>query len=192
MLINLTLIWKPQFVFSPTQVRLRLRNVHISGIPAPRFSLCNLILLSPEPSVKKKINKSQHHSLNVSLNLKILSSHLIPLSLVIQILYKDKPEDVFQFSSVAQSCPTLWDPMDCSMPGLPVHHQLPESTQTHVHWVSDTIQPSHRVPPSSSPALHLSHLGVFQLVGSLHQVAKVLELQIQHHFFQWKFRTGFL
>ena len=48
-----------------------------------------------------------------------------------------------QFSSVIQSCPTLWDPMDCSMPGFPVHHQLPELTQTHVHRVSDAIQPSH-------------------------------------------------
>ena len=53
-----------------------------------------------------------------------------------------------QFSSVAQSCPTLCDPMNCSTPGLPVHHQLPEFTQTHVHWVSDAIQPSH---PQSSP-----------------------------------------
>ena len=183
MLINLTLIWKPQFVFSPTQVRLRLRNVHISGIPAPRFSLCNLILLSPEPSVKKKINKSQHHSLNVSLNLKILSSHLIPLSLVIQILYKDKPEDVFQFSSVAQSCPTLWDPMDCSMPGLPVHHQLPESTQTHVHQVGDVIQPSHPLL-SPSPIFNFSqHQGLFQWVSSSHQVAKVLQFQLQHQSF---------
>ena len=55
---------------------------------------------------------------------------------------------IYQFNSVAQSCPTFWDPMGCSMPGLPVHHQLPEFTQTHVHWISDAIQPSH---PLSSP-----------------------------------------
>ena len=67
------------------------------------------------------------------MNLKILGSHLIPLSLVLQIFYKDKPEDFFQFSSVAQSCLILCDPMDCSMPGLPARHQLLEFTQTHVH-----------------------------------------------------------
>ena len=62
----------------------------------------------------------------------------------------------FQFSSVTQSCMTLCDPMDCSMPGLPVHHQLPELTQTHVHWVSDAIQPSHPLSSPSSPAFNLS------------------------------------
>ena len=83
---------------------------------------------------------------------------------------------MFQFSSVAQSCPILWDPMDCSSPGLPVHHQLPESTQIHVHWVGDAIQPSHPLLSPSPPALNLSqHQGLFQWVGSLNQVAKVLE-----------------
>ena len=68
-----------------------------------------------------------------------------------------------QFSSVAQSRLTLCDPMDCSMPGLPVHHQLPEFTQTHVHRVSNTIQPSHPLP-SPSPAFNLSqHQGLFQM-----------------------------
>ena len=84
-----------------------------------------------------------------------------------------------QFSSVAQSCRTLCDPMNCSTPGLPVHHQLPEFTQTHVHWVSDTIQPSHPLSSPSPPALNLSeHQGLFKWVGSLHQVAKVLEFQL--------------
>ena len=86
-----------------------------------------------------------------------------------------------QFSSVAQSCLTLCDPMDCSTPGLPVHHQLPEFTQTHVHWVSDAIQPSHPLSSPFPPALNLSqHQGLFQWVSSSHQVAKVLELQLQH------------
>ena len=67
-----------------------------------------------------------------------------------------------QFSSVARSCPTLCDPMDCSTPGLPVHHQLPELPQTHVHQVGDTIQPSHPLSPPSPPALNLSqHQGLF-------------------------------
>ena len=86
-----------------------------------------------------------------------------------------------QFSSVAQSCPTLCDPMNCSTPGLSVHHQLPEPTQTHVHWVSDVIPPSHPLSSPSSPALNLSqHQGLFKWVGSSHQVAKVLEFQPQH------------
>ena len=95
-----------------------------------------------------------------------------------------------QFSSVAQSCPTLCDPMNHSMPGLPVHHQLPESTQTHVHWVGDAIQPSHPLSCPSPPALNLSqHQGLFQWVSSSHQVAKVLEFQLQHQSFQWTPRT---
>ena len=78
-----------------------------------------------------------------------------------------------QFSSVAQSCPTLCDPMNHSTPGLPVHHQLPESTQTHVHWVGDAIQPSHPLSFPSPPALNLSqHQGLFKWVSSSHQVAK--------------------
>ena len=89
-----------------------------------------------------------------------------------------------QFSSVAQSCLTLWDPMDRSTPGLPVHHQLPESTKTHVHWVGDAIQPSHPLSSPSSPALNLSqHQGLFQRVNSSHEVAKVLEFQLQHQSF---------
>ena len=79
---------------------------------------------------------------------------------------------------LAQSCPTLRDPMDCSTPGLPVHHQLPELAQTHVHWIGDAIQPSHPLS-SPSPALNLSqHQGLFKWVSSSHQVAKVLELQL--------------
>ena len=98
-----------------------------------------------------------------------------------------------QFSSVTQSCPTLCDPMDCKTPGLPVHHQLPEFTQTHVHWVGDAIQPSHPLSSPSPPAFNLSqHQGLFQWVSSLHQVAKVLEFQLQHQSFQWIFRTDFL
>ena len=93
-----------------------------------------------------------------------------------------------QFSSVAHLCPTLCDPMNCSMPGLPVHHQLPEFTQTHVDWVGDAIQPSHPRLSPSSPAFNLSqHQGLFQWVSSSHQVAKVLVLQHQHQSFQWIF-----
>ena len=79
--------------------------------------------------------------------------------------------------------------MNHSMPGVPVYHQLPESTQTHVHWVGDAIQPSHPLS-SPSPAFNLSqHQGLFQWVSSLHQAAKVLEFQLQHQSFQWIFRN---
>ena len=79
-----------------------------------------------------------------------------------------------QFSSVTQSGPTICNPMDCSMPGFPVHHQPPELAQTHVHWVSDAIQPSHPLSSPSPPAFNLSqHQGLFLWVSSLHQVAKV-------------------
>ena len=97
-----------------------------------------------------------------------------------------------QFSSVAQLCPTLCELMNRSMPDLPVHHQFLESTQTHVHWVGDAIQPSHPLL-SPSPALNLSqHQGLFKWVSSSHQVAKVLEFQLQHQSFQWSPRTDLL
>ena len=78
-----------------------------------------------------------------------------------------------EFSSVAQSCPTLYDPMNRSTPGLPVHHQLPEFTQTHVHQVSDAIHPSHPLSSPSPPAPNPSqHQSIFQWVNTSHEVAK--------------------
>ena len=98
-----------------------------------------------------------------------------------------------QFSSVTQSCPTLCNSMNHSTPGLPVHHQLPEFTQTHVHHVGDTIQPSHPLSSPSPPAPNPSqHQGLFQRVSSSHEVAKVLEFQLQHQSFQWISRVDFL
>ena len=95
-----------------------------------------------------------------------------------------------QFNSVAQPCPTLCDPMNCSTQGFPVIHQLLEFTQTHVHWVSHAIQPSHRLSSPSPPALNLSqHQGFFKWVSSLHQAARVSEFQLQHQYFQWIFKT---
>ena len=99
---------------------------------------------------------------------------------------------LYNVSSVAQSCLTLCDPMTRSMPGLPVHHQLLESTQTHVHWVGDATQPSHPLSSPSPPAPNPSqHQGLFQWISSSHQVAKGLEFQLQHQSFQWIFRTDF-
>ena len=92
---------------------------------------------------------------------------------------KQGKSDYHQFSSVTQSCLTLCGPVDCSTPGLPVHHQLLEFTQTHILWVGDAIQPSHPLSSPSPPAFNLSqHQGLLKWVFSLHQVAKVLELQL--------------
>ena len=90
-----------------------------------------------------------------------------------------------QFSSVTQLCLTLCDPVNRRTPGLPVHHKLPEFTQTHAHRVDDAIQPSHPLSSPSPPASNPSqHQGLFQRVSSLHEVAKVLEFQLQHQSFQ--------
>ena len=109
-----------------------------------------------------------------------------------QILYRWDTEEApvcsissVQFSSVAQSCLTLCDPVACNTPGFPVHHQLPELAQTHVHRLGDAIQPSHPLSPPSPPAFNLSqHQSLLQWVGSSHQVAKVFcsyLLRLFHH-----------
>ena len=102
---------------------------------------------------------------------------------------------MLQFSCSVSNwqCPTLCDPMGHSTPGLPVHHQLPYSTQTHVHRVGDAIQPPHPLSSPSPPAPNPSqHQGFFKWVSSLHQVAKVLEFQLQHQSLQWTPRTDLL
>ena len=90
-----------------------------------------------------------------------------------------------QFSSVTKWCLTLCDPMDCSMPGFPVHHELPELAQTQVRWVSDAIQPSHPLSSPSPSTFNFSqYQGLLQWVSSSHQAAKILEFQFQHQFLQ--------
>ena len=102
--------------------------------------------------------------------------------------------NLVQFSSVQSlSCVWLCDPMNCSMPGLPVYHQLLEFTQTHVHWVGDAIQPSQPLSSPSPPASNRSqHQSLFQWVNSSHQVAKGLKFQLQHQPFQWTPRADLL
>ena len=91
-----------------------------------------------------------------------------------------------QLRSLTQSCLTLCDALDCSTPGLPVHCQLPEFTQTHVHWVGDAIQSSHPQSSPSPPPFNLSqHQGLFKWVTSSHQVARVLEFQLRQQSFHW-------
>ena len=116
---------------------------------------------------------------------------LLFLSFIVPILAWNVPmiSPIFlkrTLSSVAQWCLVPCDPMDCSMPGLPFHHQLLEFTQTHVHWVGDAIQPSHPLSSPPPPSFNLSqHQGLFKWDSSSHQVAKVLEFQLQHQSFQW-------
>ena len=117
------------------------------------------------------------------------------------ILYYNLMDHYRKISSVqslnsVQSLSHVWlfvTPMDCSMPGLLVHHQLLETAQTYVHRVGDAIQPSHPLSSPSPPAVNLSqHQALFKRVSSWHQVAKVLEFQLQHQSFQWISRTDLL
>ena len=97
----------------------------------------------------------------------LLSAVRVVSSAYLRLLINLNRHLLTQFNSVTQSCPTLCNPMNHSMPGLPVHHQLPESTQTHVHWVSDAIQPSHPLVSPSPPALNLSSIRIFSNESAL-------------------------
>ena len=128
---------------------------------------------------RTKLSESFIHSiLNVLFVQEMYNKYFVPVLTYLSLLWWWILSAV-QFSSVTQLCPTLCNPMNRSTPGLPVHHQLLEFTQTHVHWVSDAIQPSHPLsspsPPASNPSQHQS---LFQWVNSLHEVAKVLEFQL--------------
>ena len=101
-----------------------------------------------------------------------------------------RKEGTYIWCSVAQLCPILLRPHGLRNARPPDYHQLPEFTQTHVHWVGDAIQPSHPLSSPSFPAPNPSqHQGLFQWVNCLHEVAKVLEFQLQHQSFQWTPRT---
>ena len=134
------------------------------------------------PSLLHKIIQLWISCLPPRLPPKYLQSYINPWALPHIVILTAESLSLFQsvqFSSVAQSCPTLFDPMNCSMPSLPVHHQLLEFTQTHVHWVGDAVQPSHPLsspfPPAPNPSQHQS---LFHWVNSSHEVAKVLDLQL--------------
>ena len=138
--------------------------------------LCYTQELSKTPFLSSDRNIGSHNMINVIFSWWVVWLH-----------------SYYQFSSATQSCLILCYLMDCSTPGLPVHHQLLEFTQTHVHWVGDAIQPSHPLLSPSPPAFNLSqHQGLFKWVSSSHQVAKVLEFQLQHQSFQWTLRTDLL
>ena len=105
---------------------------------------------------------------------------------------QEKAQCLFCCCSATKSL-TLRDLMDCSISGFPIHHRHLELAQSHVHWVNDAIQSSHPLSFPSLPAFNVSHhQDLFKWLGSSHQVAKVLEFQLQHQSFQWIFRTDFL
>ena len=119
------------------------------------------------------------------------------LILLLNFLFAWNPPHLFPLNlsklSSVQLLSCVCDPMDCSMPGLPVHHWLPELAQTHVHKVGEATQPSHPLSSPSPPAFSLSqHQCLFQWDSSSHQVAKVLEFQLQHQSVQWIFSSDFL
>ena len=128
------------------------------------------------------------------LNRRKIADHWVELVYCMFFSFKTREIHSFvQFSSIAQSCLTLCDPMNCSTTGFLVHLQLQKLTQTHVHRVGDAIQPSHPLSTFSSPSLNLSQdQGLFERVGSWHLVVKILALQLRHQSFQWIFRVDFL
>ena len=126
----------------------------------------------------------------VSLNCALMAGtnlgKLLVITASVFFSFSSPSDSPIQFSSVAQSCPTLCNPVNHSTPGFPVHQQILEFTQTHVHPVCNAIQPSHPLSFPSPPAPNPSqHQGLFQWVNSSHEVAKVLEFQLQHQSFQW-------
>ena len=145
-------------------------------------------------------------NIKVKLKLEVASAYIALHSLTIFFLWIGLGKNVFaynygflisyilsvQFSSVAQSCLTLCDPRDCSMPGFPIHHQLPEPTQTHVHCIGDAIQPSHSLSSTSPPMFNLSkHQGFFRQVRSWHRLDKILEFWLQHQSFPMNIQDWF-
>ena len=179
---QLFLFWPPEFPYAPLLISSQLK---IRGGPSALFSKFHSMLLcglcSPDPTGfggsslqcgKIGLPACQPH---ISVWAAALGNHTV----CITCFSSQGPLFCFLLFSVTKSCLTLCSPLDYSTSGFPVLLHLPEFTQTHVHWVSDGIQPSHLLLPPSLPALNLSqHQGLFQWVGSSHQVAKVLELHL--------------
>ena len=142
----------------------------------------------PRVRTIQKLTISLNFSMATTFRIFLISFPNVNIYTVINILLLQ-----VQFNSVAHSCPTLCDPMNWSTPDLPVHHQLLEFIQTHVHRVGDAIQPSHPLSSPSPPAPNPSqHQSLFQGVNSWHEVAKILEFQLQHQSFQRTPRTALL
>ena len=149
---------------------------HCSGLQCTRLNVADLGLI---PGLGRSPGEGSAYPLQYSC-LKTAAKMMVPSSLTLA------PSVQFSYTVVS-----VCDPMDCSTSGFPVHHQLPELAQAHVHWVGDAMQPSHPVIPFSFVNLS-QHQSLFQWVSSSHQVAKVLEFQLQYKSFQWIFRTDSL
>ena len=151
---------------------------------------CKDILCLQNRTKRKRAIANHHLSAYYGLNIiKLWYIYYFPTSLLSIICWteaqRSKKLAQVTYSAIMEQCPTLCDPMNCSTPGLPVHHQLPEFIQTYIHRVSDAIQPSHPLLSPFLPATNPSqHQSLFQWVNSSHQVAEVLEFQLQHHSFQ--------
>ena len=152
-----------------------------------------LLLQNPAYSLRSYLRKQRFLAINShSFKTDVFQSSLIVWFVAARNIFSH----VFNipFSSVQSlSCVWLCNLMDCRTTGFPVHHKLPELSQSHVHWIGDIIQPSYHLSSPSPPSFNLSqHQGLFKWVSSSHQVAKVLEVQLQHQSFQRIFRTDFL
>ena len=163
-------------------------QVRADWVPQTLSSECVCVCVSVSVSVCICIQLVAHLEGMLTVSIMCGKCYLIPKNIYFCFMITPKPLTVFssvQFSSVTESCLTLCDPMNRSTPGLPVHHQLTEFTQTHVHQVSDAIQPSHPLsspsPPDPNPS---QHQVLFQWVNCSHEVAKVLEFQLQYQSFQ--------
>ena len=192
-------IWKPFLkyfllnnlsLFALLEIRATVLHILILLSVFLNFLFWNFLSFGEEFWVTSSVMSSSSGFLYSDLHNKLWNASIKFLTLVI----------IFCFSksmySVQFSCSVMSDslrPYGLSMPGLPVHHQLPELAQTHVHRVGGAIQPSHPLSSPSPPTFNLSqHQSVSQWVSSSHQVARVLEFQLQHQSFQWIFRTDFL
>jgi len=183
-----TCSWLNRGLLHPSETEDRGLSPKHSSAPCSGWSLC-LLLQSywgnrEDSGISWKGKWIRYCIINTGLPSKVSSPLVYTLYIKLHSV---------QFSSVAQSCPTHCDPVHHSTPGLPVHHQLPEITQTQVHRVGDATQPSLPLlspsPPAPNPP---QHQGLFQWVNSSHEVAKVLEFQPQHQSFQCMPRTGLL
>ena len=161
------------------------------------------ILVSYSPWGRKNLDTTERLALSVFMVWRKVSgvlqlTHTSSGNLIVNLsgVWKSRCQDDFTLVVIvlqSLSHVRLCNAMDCSTPGFPVLHHLPDPTQTHVHWVGEAIQLSHPLSSPFLPTFNLSqHQGLFWGVSSLHQVAKVLELQLQHQSFQWIFRVDFL
>ena len=161
-----------------SNIRYAMLTLQMSGEGISKWSF------GINPSHKSNSTKINQHDAQTNASKPLL----IPLGSILLSVFNGRV-----CCSLAQSCLTLCNLMDCNTPGSPVLHSFLDFAQTQIHWVDDAIQPPCPLLPTSLPAFNLSqYQGLIQWVSSLHQVAKILELQLQHQSFQWIFRVDFL